>query len=249
MRVKILGISIDPVTVDEAVARTLAMLEDGRQHYVVTPNPEMVVDAQHDQEFFHALAAADLAIPDGIGLVRASAYLKLSLKEKVSGVDYLVRVINALHNVRSPYTVAYVGGFDGVAERTKKRMLEEYPGARIIAATDGPIFKGIDDERATQELCAYINEQRPDILFLGLGHLLQEKWLHRNLMNIPSVKVAVGIGGAFDMLSGRIRRAPLFFQRHGIEWLWRFILEPKKRFRRIYKAVLLFSYEIFKSRF
>jgi N-acetylglucosaminyldiphosphoundecaprenol N-acetyl-beta-D-mannosaminyltransferase len=68
-------------------------------------------------------------------------------------------------------------------------------------------------------------------------------------MNIPSVKVAVGIGGAFDMLSGRIRRAPLFFQRHGIEWLWRFILEPKKRFRRIYKAVLLFSYEIFKSRF
>ena len=249
MRVKILGIPVDPVTIKEAVSKTFEMLNDGKQHYVVTPNPEMVVDAQRDQEFFHALMAADLAIPDGIGLVRASAFLKLSLKEKVSGVDYFVHVIKELHEKNSPFTVVCVGGFDGVAEKTRKRLTEKYPRARIIFAADGPAFTGIADEKATQELCAYINGQKPDILFLGLGHLLQEKWLHRNLINIPSVKVAVGIGGAFDMLSGRIRRAPLFFQRHGIEWLWRFVLEPKKRFRRIYKAVLLFSYEIFKSRF
>ena len=224
---EILGVRIDNLTMNEVLHKIQDFLRDGRQHYIVTVNPEFIVKAQKDREFCEILNNADLAIADGIGVIWASRIGGKPLKERVAGAD----LVKSLKFKVKSFRVFLLGGY-GVAEKI---------------ASEWPAVVGFSEETESMELFAQINQCQPGILLVALGAPKQEKWIAENLRKLPSVKVAIGVGGAFDMISGKIKRAPRFMQEMRLEWFWRLIKEPR-RLPRIFNAIVFFPWLVLKSK-
>ncbi|MBI4708873.1 MAG: WecB/TagA/CpsF family glycosyltransferase [Candidatus Portnoybacteria bacterium] len=231
---EMLGVRIDNLKTEEALQKTQEFLGENHHRHIVTVNPEILVLAQKDKEFKEILNKADLSVADGIGIVWASRFLGEAIKERIAGVDLIEKLILRLRSLRlrSGYNakVFLLGGRGGVAEKIAGEWLE------VVGFTE-------DIDSAV----SLINQCQPDILFMALGAPRQEKWIAQNLKNLPSVKVAMGVGGAFNMLSGRINRAPKFMRKVGLEWLWRLILEPR-RIGRIFNAVIVFPWLVINYR-
>ena len=222
----LIGVRIDNVTIEEALEKIRNFLSDGRQHQIVTVNPEFIVRAQKDDEFKRILNEANLVIPDGMGIIWASRILREPLKERVAGVD----LIKKFKVQSSKFKVFLLGGRNGVAEK--------------LAAQWSDVVGFSED---TDNALVSINQCQPDILLVALGAPKQEKWISENLKKIPSVKLAIGVGGAFDMMAGKVKRAPKLIQEMGMEWLWRLILQPW-RAGRIFNAVIIFTFLILREK-
>ncbi len=249
MRTEIIGVPVDAVTGTEAAARVAGWLDDGgRGRLVVTPNPEMVVMAQRDPAFLAALRAADLAIPDGVGLLWASRRLRRPLPERVTGTD-LMRETAGLAAGRG-LKVYLLGGIEpDTAAKAAAELRKLFPELIVAGAeSGGEVGKGADGLPVVSEtVMAALRAAAPDVLFVAFGHGKQEKWLAANLAKLPSVRVGMGIGGAFDFLAGRARRAPGRMRQLGLEWLWRLIHEPR-RAGRIWTAVVTFPLLVLRSK-
>lgn len=236
-----MDIPIDAVTREEALACALAFLEEPRGHFITTPNPEMLVDARGDAAFTTALQAADLAIPDGHGLVFVSRLRGPRIPERVTGTDLAQDIAKvAAETGRSMFLL---GGEHGEGEEAAAALREKHPGLRIEGVLQcgalRPDTAGTwrcADDAAT---IAAIRAASPDILLVAFGHRKQETWIHANLAELPSVRIAMGIGGAFNFLAGRATRAPAWMRALWLEWVWRLIREPR-RMRRIFKAAVVF---------
>jgi len=241
MRLEILGIPIDGVTEAEALERVRVFLREPRGHLVTTPNPEMLVLAQRNEKFRAVMRQADLAIPDGAGLILAAAARGHRLPGRVTGAD-LTEKISELA-ARTGHSVFLLGAGEGIAVQAGHVLKDKYPKLKIAGASHGDkIRRDQAGHLQTQnETIEAINRAQPDILFVAYGHGVQEEWIADNLTRLPSVRVAMGIGGTFDFLAGQVRRAPKFMRKLGLEWLWRFFLQPW-RFRRIWTAVVVFPY-------
>lgn len=215
---KIADVKIDNFSLDEVLIKIRDFLSDGIQRQIVTPNPEMLVLAQKDKEFKTILNKADLAIADGVGLVFASLLFGKKIKKRIQGVDLMEKILSI------PEGRVFLLGSRGSAEK----LLKKYP--RVV-----------DFSEDLDNAADHINKSQANILFVALGAPRQEKWIDKNLPKLPTVKIAMGVGGAFDFLSGKIKRAPKFIRKMGFEWLWRLVLEPK-RLPRILKAVIVFPF-------
>lgn len=229
MKVEILDIKIDNLTFYEAADRVRSLLSGKNGHFIVTPNPEMVLRAQKDSYFKDVLNSASLAIPDGIGLVLVSRFLNNKISKKVSGVDFMEEICRIAE--KNGKTVFLLGAMDGVAAKAAENLQDKFPNLKIAGYLDG----NFDLKSCYRN----VNDASPDIVFVALGAPKQEKWIFENLNKMNSVKLAMGVGGAFDFISGKIKRAPLWMRKIGLEWLWRLILEPK-RAKRILNAVIVF---------
>lgn len=245
-KVNILGVNITKVTREQALKYTEEFLDDYRQHTIFTPNPEMIVLAQKDKEFKNILNHACLALPDGWGLVLSSYILKNPLKERISGVDFMFDLIKLAE--KRGLGIYFLGGSIGIAGEVALKLKNKFPNLKIVGANDGGRINQKGEGENDKETIDMINRERPDILFVAFGHNKQEKWIFKNLEIMPSVKIAMGVGGAFDFLSGRIKRAPYILRRSNLEWLWRLILEPK-RVGRIFNATIVFLWLVLKYRF
>lgn len=237
---EILGVKIDNITRKEAIARVEQMLKNGGQHIITTPNPEMLVDARKDQEFREALNRADLALPDGFGLMLAAHFLSTPLKERICGSDFVWDIFALA--AENGYSVYFLGGKEGVAQAAAEGLRIKDKGLRIVGVDSGPqlIFKDSPlTQRTVLKNIQRIKDACPDIILVAFGHNKQEKWIARHLGELPSVKIAMGVGGVFDFISGRVRRAPRFMRKIGLEWLWRLGREPR-RISRIWRAVVVF---------
>lgn len=241
----ILGVKITKITKKEAVEKVKEFLFDYRQHMIFTPNPEMIVLAQKDKEFKNALNHACLALPDGGGLVLISRILRNSLQEKIAGVDFMADIIRLAE--RRGLGIYFLGGKPGVAAKAVLKLKNEFPNLKIVGANDGGEINENGEGERDEEIIKLINEARPDILFAAFGHGKQEKWIFKNLEEMPSVKIAMGVGGAFNFFAGEIKRSPRILRQLNLEWLWRLILEPK-RFRRIFNATIVFPWLVIKSK-
>ena len=237
-RVTILGIPVDRVDEEEALARILGFIESGGPHQVVTVNPEFIVAAQRDEEFRQVLQGADLALPDGAGLLWAARYLGEPLKERVAGVDMVVRLAEVA--AEKGYRLFLLGAGEGVAQATADILRREHPHLAIVGTYAGS--PSLEEEVKILEM---VREARPHILFVAYGAPQQDLWVRRNL-NRLGVPVAMGVGGAFDFISGRAERAPRWMQRLGLEWLHRLIKEPW-RWRRML-ALPKFVWLVIKSK-
>ena len=222
MRVNILDVPFDNVTRAEALARLLGFLEQDGCKLVCTPNPEMVMAAAGDAEFMRVLNSADLVVPDGIGVVLASRLIGQPLKERVAGCDLMFALLDSVKGTGK--TVFFLGGKPGVAELAAENMREKYPGLGIIGFRDGYF-----NDETERELLNELTRLKPDVLLVGLGMGRQEKWIDRN-RSLP-VRLAVGVGGSLDVMSGTVKRAPVIFQRLGLEWFYRLILQPSRVWR------------------
>jgi len=247
MKVDILGVHIDAVTRAEARLKLAEFLVGGKACRVFTPNPEMLVLAARDPDFMRVLNTADLAIPDGVGLLWAARRSGKSLPERVSGSDLMLDLIVLAAERGSK--VFLLGGQSGVAREAAAKLQSEHPRLKIVGCeSGGAVGREKDSGRLLLDdrVLAGIKSARPDILFVAFGHGKQEAWIDQNLAELPTVRVAMGIGGSFDFIAGRSRRAPKFMRRAGLEWFWRLVTEPW-RWRRIWTAVVSFPYLVIKS--
>lgn len=233
MQIKILGVQIDDLSEAEVLDIIKNNLASGRRTFIVTPNPEMLVLGERDAEFKNILNGADIKIPDGAGLKFGGWILGQKLKNRATGTDLMERICGlAAERGLGAY---FLGAGDGVAEAAAKNLNTKFVQLKIVGVDSGGRMQSWDNEDVLRK----INAAAPDILFAALGHGKQEKWIAENLSKMPGVKLAMGVGGAFDFFAGRVRRAPNMLRRAGLEWLWRLILEPW-RWRRIMTAVVVF---------
>lgn len=234
----ILGIRVDDVTMDEALAMVDAFIADGGPHQITTVNPEFVVEAQRNAPFRVVLEGADLSLPDGVGLLWAARALRQPLRERVAGSDMVPEV--ARLSARRGYRLYLLGAAPGVAERAAEMLARDCPGLRIVGTHAGSPSPCDEDDIVARVVAA-----EPDVLFVAYGAPRQDLWIYRNLhrLNVP---VCMGVGGALDFIAGVAVRAPEWMRRAGLEWLHRLWRQPW-RWRRML-ALPRFATLVFRRR-
>jgi len=227
-KIDLFGVKIDNLDTNTVLDKIGQFLNSKKQHYIVLPYSEFIIKAQKDEEFRNILNKADLCLCESRGLQLIAGFLNKKIKEPVNGIELIYKISNNQDTRHNNQKIFLLGGRKGIAEKVRDKLK-----ARVIKAEHG--YQDLD------KIIEKINKFNPNILLVGLGSSKQEKWIFNNLNKMPSVKVAIGVGGAFDFISGHSRRAPRFLQKTGLEWLWRLILQPK-RIKRIYNGVIKLSF-------
>lgn len=216
--VDLMGVRLDPVTMPQAMAEAERFIREDRPHMIVTTDATGFMKAQDDPEFRSIVNQADLVTPDGAGVVLAARLLNIPLAARCSGCDMVSALCGVAARLDRP--VFLLGAGPGVAEKAAENLCEQNPGLRIAGCQDG-----FFTEEQEPEIVARIRQAHPGVLFVALGIPRQEKWIRGHLEEL-GVPICVGIGGSFDVISGLKKRAPVWMQRTGLEWLYRVWKEP-----------------------
>jgi N-acetylglucosaminyldiphosphoundecaprenol N-acetyl-beta-D-mannosaminyltransferase len=236
----VFGVQLHELDTEGQLLRELGrMLDDERPHRVFTPNPEILLLARRDHGYASVLNTADLALPDGTGVALVESIRSRRRVRRWPGVEVGADLLR-LAATRGE-SVVLLGGREGAAERAANRWRSTLPGLRVEAAGSDVAFgdDGRADPVAEAELVERIRSLSPAIVLVGLGAPKQERWIAEHAQLLPSARVLMGVGGAFDMWGGTLRRAPGWMHAAGLEWLWRLALEPA-RLPRIARATLVF---------
>lgn len=237
---KILDVNIDKCNLRESVKRVRELISSKEKpSLIVTPNSEMLALAAEDNELARILNSAELATADGAGVVIASKILGEALEERVAGFDLITQFFEEF--AEEDINFYFLGSKPGVVDRAVKKLKLNYPDLNIRGYHHGYI-----DRDSQENIIAEINSKNIDLLLVGMGVPLQEKFLDNNLKKLK-VGAAVTVGGSFDVLAGEVKRAPLWMQKANLEWFYRLLQEPS-RFGRML-ALPKFIYLVFKSRF
>ena len=219
MRVNVLGVGFDDIAFDQAVFRALELLDNDNKTYVVTPNPEIVWKARKDETLRLAVNNAELVLADGVGIVLGARILGTPLLSgRIPGIDFASSFLKEM--AQSGRSLFLLGAKPGVAEQAGQKLKDSYPGLIIAGSEDG-YFSG------SRQVVEKINSTRPDVLFVCLGSPKQELWMAEFIRQLQ-VKLCVGLGGSLDVFAGKVKRAPAFFQKMGLEWLYRLFIDPRR---------------------
>ena len=220
-RISVLNVPIDPLTMQESVDFLHERLEKQERSFVVTANAEIIMMCQSDADYQSIVAhTADLVLPDGAGTVWAGRKLGFEVPERVAGFDLFNQLLHLA--AEQQYKVFFFGGSPGIAEAAASKAQALYPGVNIVGCRNGYFA---EDE--SQAIIKEINESGAQLLFLALGAPKQEKWYARYAEQIDS-SLAMGIGGSFDVLAGKMARAPLWMQKASLEWFFRLYKQPSR---------------------
>jgi N-acetylglucosaminyldiphosphoundecaprenol N-acetyl-beta-D-mannosaminyltransferase len=266
--IKILKIRFNKTTLKAATSLICKWAKSDKKKFIATPNPEITLEAQKNHKYLKVLNHSDLNIADGTGIIWAAKYLnktknsgkiakiltwifsipavifptkkeKSILPERVTGIDLMKSICNEAQ--KKNIKIFLLGAEEGIAETARENLQNTYPAIQIVETHAGT--PRAEDEN---EIIKKINSSEPDLLFVAYGAPKQEFWIHRNLKKLKTVKVAIGVGGAFDFIAGKRKRAPQWMQKTGTEWLFRLIQQPS-RIKRIYKATIKFPLTILKT--
>ena len=218
MRIDVLGVAFDNLTMGEAVDRALELLEQEGPHLVATPNPEIVQRAGQDSEYAGILREADLVIPDGIGVIYAAKILGRPLRERVPGIDFASALLDRVAGTGK--RLFLLGAEPGVAQQAAVNLQLAHPGLVVCGTHDG-YFK--EDGPVVDA----IREAHADLVFVCLGAPKQEKWIAAN-GEAAGARLYIGLGGALDVFAGKVERAPEAFQKLGLEWFYRLARQPSR---------------------
>jgi len=225
-RVNIIGVPVDMVDMSKAMEVFSQLMEKEGCSLIVTPNSEIIVNASRDEELKALFQSADLILPDGIGLVYASKIIGQPLGERVTGIDFLEHILIYLEDTKK--SVYFLGSKPGekggpsVAELAAARMKRKYPELSV-AGTHHGYFKAEEEEAIVNE----INQSGADFLCVATGSPKQETFIRRWQTSL-NCRAAIGVGGSLDIWAGTLKRAPEFYRKHGLEWLYRLIQEPSR---------------------
>jgi len=220
-RVDVLGVGFDRVDLDAALGTVIDRLRRGERTTVITANPEFVMLARSEPDLCRIAAAAELVIPDGTGVFLASRLLGDPLPGRAPGRLLVDRL--AAHAAGSGDALFLLGARPGIAERAAERLSGRHPGL-VVAGT----YAGSSGPEADEETVRRVNAAAPRVLLVAYGMPHQERWIARNLDRLPSVRVAIGVGGVLDQLAGVAPVAPRAVHAAGLEWLWRLAFEPRR---------------------
>lgn len=226
-RIDVLGVGFDALTRNGTIELAKRLIDEHASAYMVTPNPEIVMQTWESEEVCEAVNGADIVIPDGIGVVKAAKILGTPLNERLPGIEIAAEILKYI--AESGKSAFLLGAKPGVAEMAAEQMKKDFPGINICGTNDG-YFK--DDGPVVEK----INALKPDFLLVCLGAPKQELWMAGNREKLD-VGLMAGLGGTLDVYAGTVKRAPLFWQKLNLEWFYRCLKEPV-RFKRIYKLPL-----------
>jgi N-acetylglucosaminyldiphosphoundecaprenol N-acetyl-beta-D-mannosaminyltransferase len=224
-KLEFLGCRFDPLDLGQVVERSLQWCRAPRRaRQIVTMNVAGLQLMKHDAAMRRACEEADLMVADGVPLVWASRLLRKPLPGRVAGVDLMQALLAAGAHER--LRVYFLGAREEVVQEVVRRCGERFPGLVLAGARNGYFADSEHDA-----IVRTIREARPDLLFVGMPSPFKERFAHEHAQALD-VPVMLGVGGSFDVLAGRIRRAPVWMQRIGMEWCWRLAMEPRKLWRR-----------------
>ncbi len=254
---KILGTNVSTQNSDYVLKYIIKRLKEGSEKfYIVTPNPEIMMHALSDRSYQKVLNGAQVSIPDGIGVLMASRLLKKGVEERISGIDMMLSLVEQC--AKEGLTVGFFGGGSGVADKTADCLMKKFPGLVVNYVGESWNEEGFTTAQKYHVLSSKyhakeqiqntkykIHNTKIDILFVALGFPRQEEWIAENLESIP-VTCAMGVGGSFDFISGKVIRAPRFLRKAGFEWLFRLIMEPWRLKRQL--SLPIFGYYVIRER-
>ena len=218
LRIDVLGVGFDNVTLEGAVAAAGEMLAEGGFHYAVTPNAEFVQRAEKDETFRAALNKADLVLPDGIGVVHAAKILGRPLQGRVPGCDFAAALAGQL--AKTGGRLFLLGAKPGVAEQAARNLQASHPGLTVCGTHDGYFT---DDGAVVEQIRA----AGADVVFVCLGAPKQEYWMIQHGPD-TGASLLIGLGGSLDVFAGTVKRAPAAWQKLGLEWLYRLLMQPSR---------------------
>ncbi len=227
-KIKILDVPVMVITMEETllwienvIGERESSIPNARACHIITGNPEMVMAAQEDEEFFEIMNQADLVVPDGIGLILAARhFMGIEIPERVTGFDLSTRLFSLAEE--KGYSIYLLGGAPGIAEKAKENLSNKYSGLKIVGAHHGYL-----NAENQPELLKELSLVKPDILLAGMGAPRQEVFIskYKDQLKIP---ISIGIGGSVDIWAGEKKRAPQFWQNLHLEWLYRLLKEPTR---------------------
>lgn len=244
-KVDILGTPVSSLTMDELFSDWESVINEGQKAQVCITPANSILAARETARVQEIYKNADYVLCDGVPVKWASEFLGIPIKERITGLDVLPRIFPFAS--QNNFTVFLLGASPGVAETLKSVMEAKYPNVKIVG-TFVPPFREVFAKEENQQMIDAINAVKPDMLLVSLTAPKQDIWIAENLANLDT-HVAIGIGGAFEVAAGMIQRAPLWMQKRGLEWLYRFLQEPKRMFRRYFVEAPVFIPLVIKQRF
>ncbi len=227
-KISIFGANVLNIDFSEAVNMVRELLKEDKFHYIVTPNTEIVYDAKDNPRILNIINSADMSIADGIGLVYGSKIRKKPLKERVTGFDLSMEILNICED--EGYSLYLLGTKPDIVKRAYENLKSQRPQLKIAGYNDG-FFKGAhighEGHEEEQRVIEEINRLKPDAIFLGLGYPKQEIWIdtHKDKLN---TRLIIGNGGVIDIIAGDAKRAPDIFIKLNLEWFYRLISDPSR---------------------
>jgi len=224
--VSLYGVPFSKMNMGDTVKYLTKAVEERKPHRIVTGNPIMLMAAAENAEYQRILETADLVVPDGAGVVWAARHVKQPVAERVAGFDLLHELLR--EGDKRGWSAFLLGTSQEILEAAHDNLKRQYPGVRFVGMRNG-YFK--DEEDA--EVVAQIQAAKPDLLFVARSVANQEPWIakYQEQLGVP---VMMGVGGSFDVISGKLKRAPAIFRKFGLEWFYRLLQEPKR-----YKRMLV----------
>jgi N-acetylglucosaminyldiphosphoundecaprenol N-acetyl-beta-D-mannosaminyltransferase len=235
-KVNILDTKIDRIDISSAVKLLTEFVSKNGKHQVAVIPVSPIMISRKEKKLRKALNSASLALPDGVPLLWASKLLGAPIPGRVAGSDLLLEFSKTA--ATNGFTFFFMGSKPGVPEKLAKVLAARNPKLRVVGAYAPPFYHEFPPE-VDEDIIRRINSVKPDVLWVGLGAPKQENWIYDNLKKLH-VKVAIGIGAAFDICSGNVKRAPLWMQKCGLEWFFRFLKEPGRLFRRYFIEAMPF---------
>lgn len=271
MRVDLLGIKVDALTMDQVLDQIVFLINSDKKHQIITANAEIVLASFGNTRYQNLINQSSLVVADGIGLLWAAKFLSLQpngyfysliqllltglsliffpkycreiLPERIAGVDLLLKISERA--IQKNWSVYLLGGQEEIAGNAATNLKKQYLDLKIAGAQSGPSNLNESNAEEIADLVNNINQARPDVLFVAFGAPQQDYWIQQNLPKLNTVKLAMGVGGALDFIAGKTKRAPQVYRDLGLEWLFRFWQEPW-RASRIFNATVKFIYYIVK---
>lgn len=234
--IKILGVKVNNISLEETYLRTKELIETSNKscQMIFAPNTEFIMCAQKDKEFFEILNMSKLSTPDSIGIEMAAKRLGKPLKERIQGQKYFRKIVE--EGEKLGWSFYILGGKDDTPNKAVENLKKIYPKLNVVGLHEGYFENEEDENKVIEE----INSLQPNILIVAMGAPKQEKWIYANKDRLK-VDVACGQGGTLDYEAGNVKRAPEFFQKVGLEWLWRLIKQPSRIVRMLVLPVFLFK--------
>jgi N-acetylglucosaminyldiphosphoundecaprenol N-acetyl-beta-D-mannosaminyltransferase len=238
VRINVLGVGFDNLTMEEAVCRGMELLRSPGTHYVVTPNPEIVEACREDPAARRAVNAADLVLPDGVGVVKGAKMLGTPLKEKIPGIEFAAGLMERM--AAEGLSLYLLGAKPGVAEAAGERLAAKYPGLKIAGTHDGYF-------QEDGPVAEAVRQSGADCAFVCLGAPKQELWMAK-YGEATGARLLCGLGGSLDIFAGAAERAPKFWRDHGLEWFYRLCKNPWRAGRMMKLPLFLIHVQKEKSR-
>lgn len=223
IRINVLNVKFDNITMAEATAKALSLMERKNAAYVVTPNPEIVMLCREDSSLLNAVNNAAMVLADGIGVIKGAKILGTPLKEKVAGIEFAEELFGLMAMRRM--SVFLLGAKPGVAEEAARHLKDRFKGLQIVGTNDGYFT---EDEPVIEK----INAEAPDLLLVCLGAPKQELWMQKNASKLD-VGLMAGLGGSMDVFACIVERAPEVWRKLNLEWLYRLKEDPSRAGRMI----------------